>query len=242
MKIYYDLHLHTALSPCGDADMTPNNLVNMSALCGLNCIAITDHNSFLNIEACMEVAEKNNLDILIVPGMEVETSEEIHVVCLFPDLESIKAFGKVVFDKLNKIKNNDRIFGRQQILDSEDNEIGVVDELLITSTNIDIYALIKLAKEHNGIAIPAHIDRNSNSIISNLGFIPPDLDITLIEFSRKAKPEDYLPTIKKTSCKNFSYIISSDSHYLEHIPDAENFLEFDKKPNSFDIIEKLKSM
>ncbi|MDR2940655.1 MAG: PHP domain-containing protein [Clostridiales bacterium] len=241
-RLYYDFHIHTALSPCGDNDMTPNNVVNMSSICGLNCIAVTDHNSYLNIEACIKAAENNNLDLLVIPGMEVETQEELHVICLFPDMQSIKPFGDIVYSRLNKIPNNEKIFGPQQILNADDEEIGKATDLLITSTSIGVYELVELAKEHNGLAIPAHVDRGSYSIISNLGFIPPDLDISLIEFSRAAKPEELLPMIRKSTGKDFAYIISSDSHYLEHLPDASNFLEFEFKPSAYDVIGKLKGL
>ena len=208
MKLYYDFHIHTALSPCGNKDMTPNNIVNMACISGLNCIAITDHNSYLNIESCMTVVENNSLDLIIIPGMEVETIEEFHVICLIPSIEKMKVFGEIVKSRQNKIVNNEKIFGKQIILDSMDNEIASCENLLITPTNIDIYELIELTKKYDGIAIPAHIDRNSYSIITNLGFIPDDLDISLVEFSKNANPEMFLESLKKYSKKEYKYIIS----------------------------------
>ena len=85
MKFYYDLHIHSCLSPCADMDMTPNNIVNMAKLLGLDVIALTDHNTSLNCEAITKVAEKKGLCVL--PGMELTTSEEIHAVCLFDTLD-----------------------------------------------------------------------------------------------------------------------------------------------------------
>lgn len=240
MKLYYDFHNHTGLSPCGDNEMTPNNIVNMATLLELNCIAITDHNSYLNIEAVIECAK--DTDIIIIPGMEVETSEEIHVVCLFANVLDIIEFGNIIEQRLNKIKNKVEVFGDQIIFDSEDNEIGTYENLLVTSTDIDIYELFQLVKKYDAIAIPAHIDRNSYSIISNLGFIPLDLDMNLVEFSRNADPESFLKKMKKFDKRDFKYIISSDAHYLDSMQEAKNYLEFNEKPTPSEIIKRLKTM
>ena len=94
MKLYYDLHLHSCLSPCGDNDMTPYNLVHMAALQGMQMIALTDHNSCLNCPAAMEVGMQTGL--LVIPGMELCTAEEAHVVCLFPALEPAMFFSEFI--------------------------------------------------------------------------------------------------------------------------------------------------
>ena len=109
MKIRYDLHIHSALSPCGDADMTPNNIVNMALICGLDMIAVSDHNTAGNVDAVMKVGQ--TAGITVVPAMEVETMEEIHVLCLFPTLESLLDFEQnVIFNALPPIKNKVEIF------------------------------------------------------------------------------------------------------------------------------------
>lgn len=226
MKIFYDLHLHSALSPCGDDDMTPNNIVNFAELLGFDVIALTDHNSCLNIESLMKVAL--NKDLIIIPGMEVETVEEIHVVCLFPSLDLCRNFAKIIEEKLNKIPNQEKIFGPQLILNEFDEEIGRYKDLLITSTKLNIYELVELVKKFEGIAIPAHIDRASHSIISNLGFIPPDLNISLVEFSTNVNPENFLLDMKRFSDKDYDYIVSSDAHYLEHMKEPKYYWEFEE--------------
>ena len=111
MSLYYDFHIHTALSPCGDDDMTPNNIINMAALKGLDAIAITDHNCALNVRACCECGKAAGL--IVVPGMEVETSEEVHVVCLFDDVDKAEKFGEYVSGHIPPIKNRIDIFGEQ---------------------------------------------------------------------------------------------------------------------------------
>ena len=104
MKYYYDLHLHSCLSPCGDMDMTPNNIVNMAKLLGLDVIALTDHNTSLNCKAAMEVGQE--VGLVVIPGMELTTSEDIHAVCLFPTLEQAIDWNDYVDEKRIKIKED----------------------------------------------------------------------------------------------------------------------------------------
>ena len=127
---YYDLHIHTCLSPCGDDDMTPANIVGMSALKGLNVIAITDHNSCKNCAAAMALAKEYN--ITVIPGMELTTQEEVHVVCLFPTLEEAMAFDHYVEEHLLPIPNRPETFGKQQIM-NENDEITGEDPILLIS-------------------------------------------------------------------------------------------------------------
>ena len=94
MKCYYDFHIHTALSPCGDDDMTPNNIVNMAVLKGLDAIAITDHNTAKNVPACVECAKDKPL--VVIPGMEIETAEEIHMLALFDNTDALMRLDKIV--------------------------------------------------------------------------------------------------------------------------------------------------
>ncbi|MFO7161402.1 MAG: PHP domain-containing protein, partial [[Clostridium] cellulosi] len=142
-RIYYDFHLHSCLSPCGDKDMTPNNIVNMAKLKGLGAIALTDHNTCGNCEATMKVGERTGLTVL--PGMELCTSEDIHVVCLFKTLDGALQFEKEVKKTLPKIKNRPEIFGEQLILDDMDNTIGQEETLLINASGISVDSALDLA-------------------------------------------------------------------------------------------------
>ena len=130
----YDLHLHSCLSPCGDTDMTPNNLVNMAALLGCDIIALTDHNTCRNTPAAVKVGQAT--DVLVIPGMELCTAEEAHVVCLFETVEDALAFDKYVCAHIPKVPNRPEIFGEQWILNEDDEKIGEISELLITATDI----------------------------------------------------------------------------------------------------------
>lgn len=232
MKLYYDLHIHSALSPCADNDMTPNNIVNMSLIKGLDIIAVTDHNSCGNVRAVCGVSADR---LLVIPGMEIETSEEVHVVCYFPDIDSAEKMEEEIRKNMSGIKNREEIFGKQLYMDSEDNIVGKEELLLVSATKLGISEVFELAKKHNGVAVPAHIDRSSYSVLSNLGFIPPELDITAVEITpknRKTMENDY---------KNYKILSNSDAHYLEDISEPQFTIDIMTK-NAKSVIEYLCKM
>lgn len=217
LKISYDLHIHSCLSPCGDNDMTPNNIVNMALLSKLDVIAVSDHNSSLNLPAVFSVAKENGL--LVVPAIEVCTSEEVHVLCLMYTLFDIMEFSKELYEVLPDFKNDEAVFGQQLVLDENDCIIKSEPRLLINALTISIDRLLKLVFKYNGIAIPAHVDKNSNSIISNLGFIPADYGFSCIEVKNPDAKIDF----------NGRRISNSDAHYLENINEPINFLDVCEK-------------
>lgn len=213
IPLTYDLHVHSCLSPCGDDDMTPANIVGMAALKGLDVIALTDHNTCKNCPAFLELTKKHN--IIGIPGMELTTREEVHVLCLFSTLEDAMAFDKRVENELIPIQNRPDIFGKQQIVDKYEQVIGTVNNLLINSTNICFDKVYEMLKEYHGIMIPAHIDKNANSLVSNLGFVPPDSQFSCFELKDK---KNYLPLCETNPYLNIcQVIIDSDAHYLEQI-------------------------
>lgn len=236
MKYYYDLHLHSCVSPCGDMDMTPNNIVGMSKLMGLDVIALTDHNCVLNCEATMAVGRENGL--LVIPGMELTTAEEIHVVCLFPTLDDALSFNDYVKAHQMQIKNRADIYGRQVVMDKDDNEISEVDNLLILATDISVMDVKALVESYNGVCYPAHINRDSMSILSVLGEIPPECGFTSCEVSSSGN----IDALKATHPILDSMLIirDSDAHYLENMKDAENFLELDSLTTDA-VLSKLKN-
>ena len=134
INLRYDLHLHSCLSPCGDNDMTPANIVGMAAILGLDVIAVTDHNSCKNCPAVLAAAKEYG--VLAVPGMEINTSEEVHAVCLFPRLEASMDFDRLVEEKLMAFPNKEEIFGQQLIYDLDDHICGKFPNLLINATEI----------------------------------------------------------------------------------------------------------
>lgn len=217
MKLYYDFHIHSVLSPCGDNDMTPNNLVNMSIIKGLDAIALTDHNTCANVRAAAAVAGDK---IIFIPGIEVETSEEVHMVTLFPDADAAEEMQRILVDSSVFIPNRPEIFGNQYIMDENDEIRGEVDRMLVTASGLDIYTVVAAAKELGGIAYPAHIDRDSYSILSNLGFIPPDLDIATVEITEKSRA-----ALECEYSSRYNIITSSDAHYLWDISERNRYIE-----------------
>jgi 3',5'-nucleoside bisphosphate phosphatase len=234
LKLSYDLHIHSCLSPCGDEDMIPSNIIGMSYLKNLDIIAVTDHNSCKNCPAVMKIAEQYN--ITVIPGMELCTMEEVHVLCLFADLSDAMRFDEYVSSQLMRIPNDEKIFGKQEIYNEDDVKIGTEPYLLINATNISFDELANLMKEYKGILIPAHLDKSSNSLISNLGFIPPDADFPAAELADITRLEELAkgnPYLKK--CR---IITDSDAHMLGRINEAVNYLECESRSRK-DIIRAL---
>jgi PHP family Zn ribbon phosphoesterase len=223
MEFAVDLHIHTALSPCGDEDMTPNNIVNMALLKGLDLIAVTDHNCCANLQAVMDAGK--NKGLMVIPGIEVQSKEEVHLICLFKKIEQAQEFGTLIYESLPEILNNEDLFGRQLILDASDKIIGKVDKLLLSSCNYSVNEIFQLVRKYDGICIPAHVDRTSYSIISNLGFIPADLEVKIIEISKKTTVESLLS--KMPFLKKYKLLTSSDAHYLWDISEREVFIDME---------------
>ena len=217
ISLTYDLHIHSCLSPCGDDDMTPANIAGMAAVKGLDVIALTDHNSCRNCPAVMAAAREYG--VLAIPGMGINTSEEVHAVCLFYTLEAAMDFDGYVYDKLVKFPNDEGIFGRQQVYDEMDRVQASEPNLLINSTDISFDSLWELTRSFNGIMFPAHIDKNANSLLSNLGFIPPDSRFTSAELANMKN----LHKLKKENpyLQHCKIITNSDAHYLEHIHEPD---------------------
>ncbi|MBR5614793.1 MAG: PHP domain-containing protein [Clostridia bacterium] len=229
MKLYYDLHIHSALSPCGDEDMTPNNIVNMACLLGLDLIAVTDHNTAENVRAVCNAAEGK---IKVVPGIEVTTAEEVHTLCYFPSVEAAEDMSGFLKKNMQGIKNRPEIFGRQLLMNSNDEIVGEEENLLISAVNLDIYEVCGATKERDGLFVPAHIDKSSYSVLANLGFLPPDLEADALEITAQ-NMEKY-----KEHYNQFTIFTSSDAHYLGDISEKSAYLD-DKSKISQKIVEFL---
>ena len=221
MNLKYDFHLHSCLSPCGDNDMTPYNLVNMAKLMGYDIIALTDHNSCLNCPAAIKAGEQAG--ITVVPGMELCTTEEIHTVCLFPTLENALEFSEYVKTTMPPVKNDESIFGNQYIMDDTDQILGNEEILLTTASGISIDDVVAEVSRFNGVVFPAHLDRASYSVLSVLGFMYPEMNFTCAEFTHKA----YIPQYeeKHPLLKGMKYLRNSDAHYLENMVEASEEID-----------------
>lgn len=228
-RYYYDLHVHSCLSPCADNDNTPYNLAGFAALSGINVMALTDHNTCKNCPAFYAAAK--TYGVIPVAGMELTTSEEIHVVCLFETLEQAMAFDNEVDARRIKIKNREDIFGEQLILGLDDEPIGKEEHLLSNATTISLDEAPNIVKKYDGVCYPAHIDRDSNGIISILGTLPETPNFHCVEIRDTENIEAYKQRYK---LDDKVIVISSDAHYLQDVRDKENYFELDDEPYSGD--------
>lgn len=226
-KYYYDFHIHSCLSPCGDDESTPNSILGMGEINGLDIMALCDHNTCKNCPAFFEATKRHN--ILAVAGMELTTAEEIHVICLFPNLESALLFEDEVSKRRMLIPNRTDIFGNQLICDSEDNIIGTEPYLLSNATGISLDEAPVLVEKYGGICYPAHIDRESNGIIAILGAFPKTPVFTCAEVHDREKLNEY-SEISGIDIKKL--IVSSDAHYLWDIKEKNEFMVLPEIPKT----------
>ena len=221
MRYSYDLHLHSCLSPCGDDDMTPGNIAQMAAVNGLAIAALTDHNSTRNCPAFFALAKR--CGVVPVAGMELTTAEDVHLVCLFPTLDSAMAFGATVEERRVRVKNKPAIFGRQVIHDENDEECGEEEFLLLNATTIDIPAAVSLAYAHGGVCFPAHIDRPSNGIVAVLGTFPSDVPFTAFELHTDDALADC--RMRFPHIRTLPHVTNSDAHYLWDMHEGDHTIE-----------------
>lgn len=231
-KYYYDLHIHSCLSPCADNDMTPANIAGTATLAGIQIMALTDHNSVKNCPSFFKACKKYG--IIPVAGMELTTAEDIHVVCLFETLDNALAFGEEVDSRRIRIPNRVDIFGDQFIMDDEDNVIGTEEFMLPNATEITVDEAPSIVKKYGGVCYPAHIDRQSNGIIATLGTFPDFPEFECAELHDKEKIEPHIE--KYPILKDKLMVVSSDAHYLWDIRDADAYFMLDDEPYSSDLV------
>jgi len=263
IPVYYDLHIHTALSPCADDDMTPNDIVGMAILNGLDIIAVTDHNSVANARSVIKAAEamqasatavtnaqaaivtnaqaaataeqavatatqtsaqaRPGQNLIVLPGIEVATAEEVHVLCLFSDFDAAYGFETALIPYFSPLANRVDIFGKQLLYDENDRITGEMERMLIAATTMSFDELYLMTQQYDGAFIPAHVDRDSFSVISNLGFLPPHLKINTVEVSPGGVEAGY-DRENAGLFPNSRMIFSSDAHQLWAINEKKHFL------------------
>ena len=200
-----DLHIHSCLSPCGSLELPPSEIARLLAAKGVNLAALTDHNTALNCPAF--AASCARYGIIPLFGMEAQSQEECHVLCLFRDLQTALAFSEEIYAQLPPIMNNPDKMGDQVYVDADDNILGEVEKYLVTSCELDIFALAERVHALGGAAIPAHCDRPAFSLASQLGFVPEG-------------PWDALEVVRippDIDTKGYPLTASSDAHYPEHV-------------------------
>lgn len=213
MLIRADLHIHTTLSPCGDLDMSPATIIHMAKEKELDVIGITDHNSTRQSGIIRDYGKEKG--ILVLTGAEVTTQEEVHCLAFFEHDEALNEFQHYLDIHLPDIQNNPDKFGYQVVADIQDEIVYEEPKLLISALDQTIEEVNKMVRSLNGIFIPAHIDKSRFSILSQLGFVPRDLDYDALEISPNTTREGFLslhPELKQSA-----FIQSSDAHYPEDI-------------------------
>lgn len=205
-KIYYDFHIHSCLSPCGEDSMTPATIVGFAKLAGLDMIAIADHNSIHNVGAAMEAGAY--YQVTVVPAIELQTTEDIHVLCLFRTLQGLTDFyNSITFTTLPNRKD---IFGSQLIVDTNDEVVGEHPYYLLSASDVSIDDVAARAKSYGGYAIPAHIDRDSNGVLATLGGVPEGFKV--VELSRNADVR-----MEDEYAARYKVLLNSDAHTPEDI-------------------------
>ena len=211
-----DLHVHTCLSPCGELEMTPKAIVRTCREKGIDVVAICDHNSAENVVSVRRAAKNANLTVL--PGMEVTTAEEVHVLAIFNREDQALALQKWVYEHLLPGENDEDLFGLQVVANELDEVDAIVNKLLIGATTLPMNPLVDRIHTLGGLAVASHIDRDSFSVISQLGFIPDDLAVDALEISPRASTATIRMQIP--GVERFPLITSSDAHRLDEIGKA----------------------
>ena len=212
IELFSDLHIHSCLSPCANDDMTPANICGMAVLKGLQMIAVTDHNSARNLPAVKACCDAYGL--LMIPGMEITTREEVHLLGYFETVEQALDFSEFLRPHMPPKKNKPQFFGNQYVMDEDDNIIAEEDELLIGASDLRLAELTRIIRERGGVPVPAHINRGSNGLLINLGMMPDELGFTAVEVWR-ALPCAHTPQAGKV------ILHSSDAHNLGDILEPE---------------------
>jgi PHP family Zn ribbon phosphoesterase len=204
-----ELHVHTVLSPCAGVEMIPPLIVQEALECGIHLIAITDHNASANFSAVLEAAQ--GTELIVLPGMELQTKEEVHLLCLFDTLEQLQEWQKKVDDQLPDIPNNVEFFGEQFVVDASGDFLRREERLLINSTHFELEEAAEAVTSLGGLAIPAHVDRKANGLIEILGLIPPGFNA--LEISRHISPE--AARQKFSQLRGYPLLQSGDVHLLD---------------------------
>lgn len=214
MKEYRaDLHIHTVLSPCGDLEMSPENILAAARNKNIDILGITDHNHTGNALLVREMAEE--YQILVLPGAEVTTREEVHCLAFFPSGETLVRFQNFLEERIIRIPNRPELLGYQILLERGEKVVDEVEYYLGSSVDASIEEVADAVHLLEGIFIPAHIDRQKNSLYSQLGFLPAGLNFDALEVSWRAKLEDFLASHPEVKGKRI--VRSSDAHYMSDI-------------------------
>lgn len=205
-----DLHLHTVASACAEPEMTPPAIVRRARALSLELIAVTDHHSVENTQAVMQAASGTGITVL--PGMEVQTREEVHVLCLFPGMDPALAWQAWIWEHLPDLSNREDFFGPQRVVDSNGTLLRTNPKLLQTSVSLSFEQVIERAESFGGLAVPAHVDRPRYSLFGNLGMVPEGVCLAGAEISRHLSATE--AQTRFPQLKGMGLIQSGDAHRL----------------------------
>lgn len=208
-----DLHIHTLLSACAEVEMIPPLIVEEAVMKGLDVIAITDHNATGNCAAVMEAAQ--GTDLVVLPGMELLTREEVDVLCLFDTLEQTQAWQALVDGWLLPLENDPETFGPQFLVDCEGEYIADDTMMRKSPAMVGIEDAARQVHALGGLVIPAHIERTMYGLMHMLGIWPPDLQADAVEVSHNMRPRE--ATARYPSLPDIPIITNSDAHFLDWI-------------------------
>lgn len=218
-----DLHIHTVLSPCAELSMGPRDIVRQALFRGLDFIAITDHNATANVAAVMNSAASTSLQV--IPGVEVATREDIHMICLFPNLQIMSDFQSFIDENMTPGENDVSLWGPQLIVDADENIVAEEPRLLSLPLQQGYQKIVAEVSGRGGIVYPAHIDRKANSMVKTLGFLPSNLPFNLIELSRRA---DLVESVQRYESNGKLHIVTaSDAHDLSQLGSAKTFFKME---------------
>jgi PHP family Zn ribbon phosphoesterase len=211
--VYADLHLHTVLSACAEVEMIPPLIVRRALELRLNLLAVTDHNAAANCAAVMSAARETPL--VVIPGMELTTAEELHMLCLFETLEQALTWQGIVFDHLPNLPNNEDLFGGQYVVDGQGDYIRTEGRLLAAPTDLTLDDSVRRVTELGGLAIPAHIDRPMFSLFASLGFVPAGLPVPALEIFRRTDPAAL--RVAHPEIAPYPLVRDSDAHQISEM-------------------------
>jgi PHP family Zn ribbon phosphoesterase len=232
LQVKADLHIHTVLSPCADVEMSPRNIVNEAINKGLNIIGITDHNSTRQCSIIKKIASDKGL--FVMQGAEITSREEVHCLTFFEDDSSLKMFQQYIEAKQPKIKYNPKLFGYQVVVDENDNVLDQLDYYLGVGLDAGVDEIEEVVHQLKGLFIPAHINRARYSLISQLGFVPEDINADALEIFNRTALGDFLNQNK--GLEKFSFLKDSDSHFVQSV--GTYFSNFSLEEISFNEIRK----
>lgn len=218
-----DLHIHSCLSPCGEEEMTPGNVCALARLCGFAMIAVADHGSCGNCRAFVQAGARQGLTV--VPAMELNCREEVHVLCYFPDVDTAERFSGDVYPRIPFFRNRPGVFGPQRYVSADDEIVGEEEKLLITAADVSVFEIAALCRSYGGAAVPAHIDRGSNALLSTLGFVDPSMGFSVFEITQRCDERALLET--HPELRGARFIRSSDAHCLENLVSPGQKIDLD---------------